>query len=207
MSYVKKEKATDKLKAAAISLFAEKGFHETSVRDIARQAGVNPSLINYHFGGKEDLYRSILEESGNESALRFNRILSEIDSRDEFGFRFKMLVEELVRANFDNFDVQRIIDQVIRNKGDIGEEVFREKHLKILEDFVLFIRSAQDKGFANKETDARLAALLVVAFIRNLGLMREALKSFIDIDIETPEAQKDIVDTLLRLVLTGLKAD
>ena len=205
MTVAKKQKATDKLKRAAVSLFAEKGFHETSVRDIARKAGVNPSLINYHFGGKEDLYRSILEESGEESALRFSRILSGIDSKEEFGFRFKMLIEELVKANFDNFDVQRIIDQVIRNRGDIGEEVFKEKHLTILQDFITFIQSAQDKGYADKEVDPRLAALLVVSYIRNLGLMREALKSYISVDIENKDAQKDIVDTLLKLVLSGLK--
>ena len=95
---IKKEKATDKLKHAAIALFAEKGFHETSVRDIARQAGVNPSLINYHFGGKEELYRGIIEESGKESALRFNRFLSDIESREPSDSHEKNDQKKLIRA-------------------------------------------------------------------------------------------------------------
>ncbi|HNP53387.1 MAG TPA: TetR family transcriptional regulator [Ferruginibacter sp.] len=36
-------------------LFADKGFEGTSVRDIAKQAGVNLAMISYYFGSKEKL--------------------------------------------------------------------------------------------------------------------------------------------------------
>ncbi|MCG3420199.1 forespore capture DNA-binding protein RefZ [Oceanobacillus jordanicus] len=40
---------------AASSLFFQKGFHGTSVRDIAERASVNVSLISYYFKGKQGL--------------------------------------------------------------------------------------------------------------------------------------------------------
>lgn len=40
---------------AASSLFFQKGFHGTSVRDIAEKASVNVSLISYYFKGKQGL--------------------------------------------------------------------------------------------------------------------------------------------------------
>lgn len=49
------------LVAAARDLFAEKGFHATSVRDIAGKAHVNVSMVSYYFGGKEQLYTTIVE--------------------------------------------------------------------------------------------------------------------------------------------------
>ena len=48
--------------AAAIPLFARKGLHGVSVRELARAAGINLSMISYHFGGKEGLYAAVVEE-------------------------------------------------------------------------------------------------------------------------------------------------
>jgi AcrR family transcriptional regulator len=48
---------------AAAKLFAQKGFAETSIRDLAEAAEVNVAAVNYHFGGKENLYRETLRET------------------------------------------------------------------------------------------------------------------------------------------------
>lgn len=44
----------------AEKLFAEKGFHNTSVRDITGEAKANISAINYHFGSKEKLFNAVI---------------------------------------------------------------------------------------------------------------------------------------------------
>jgi AcrR family transcriptional regulator len=46
----------DRLVQAGETLFCERGFNETSVRDIAAAAGCNVASINYYFGGKDNLY-------------------------------------------------------------------------------------------------------------------------------------------------------
>jgi len=46
-----------KLLDAAEKLFAEKGFDGTSVRDITNEAKCNVAAVNYHFGGKDNLYK------------------------------------------------------------------------------------------------------------------------------------------------------
>jgi TetR/AcrR family transcriptional regulator, regulator of cefoperazone and chloramphenicol sensitivity len=45
---------------AAIGLFADKGFEGTTIRAIVTKARVNQAAINYHFDGKEGLYREVL---------------------------------------------------------------------------------------------------------------------------------------------------
>ncbi len=45
--------------AAASALFAERGFHGTTVRDIAARAGVNLAASNYHYGSKKALYLEV----------------------------------------------------------------------------------------------------------------------------------------------------
>src|SRR5262247_386682 len=51
------------LKEAGTALFARRGFAGATADVIARQAGVNKAMINYHFGGKRGLYAAILRES------------------------------------------------------------------------------------------------------------------------------------------------
>jgi len=45
---------------AAEGLFMEHGFEATSLRQITSVAGVNLAAVNYHFGGKEDLFEAVL---------------------------------------------------------------------------------------------------------------------------------------------------
>ncbi len=45
---------------AAEELFAQKGFDEVSVRDLAAAASVNVAAVNYHFQGKENLLREVI---------------------------------------------------------------------------------------------------------------------------------------------------
>ncbi len=46
---------------AAETLFAERGFHATSTRQITAAAGVNLAAVNYHFGTKDGLIAAVFE--------------------------------------------------------------------------------------------------------------------------------------------------
>jgi AcrR family transcriptional regulator len=50
----------DRILRAAQRLFADRGYADTSVRAVVAKARVNQASINYHFGGKDGLYREVL---------------------------------------------------------------------------------------------------------------------------------------------------
>lgn len=51
-----------KIIEVATNLFAKNGFEGASTREICKEAGVNISLISYYFGGKEGLYKKIIDD-------------------------------------------------------------------------------------------------------------------------------------------------
>lgn len=51
----------DAVLSAAREQFSRKGFDAATVRAIAAEAGVDPSMINHHFGTKEQLFMAALE--------------------------------------------------------------------------------------------------------------------------------------------------
>ena len=53
------QKARKRLIDAAEKLFAENGFERTSIRQIITQAQCNVAAVNYHFGGKYNLYLEV----------------------------------------------------------------------------------------------------------------------------------------------------
>ena len=57
---------------AANDLFAERGYEEVSVEDIARAAGVTRGLVHHYFGGRTEVYIALLErlDAMREGSLR-----------------------------------------------------------------------------------------------------------------------------------------
>jgi AcrR family transcriptional regulator len=63
------EETSDRIIAAAGSVFGERGFRATTIRQITARAGVNVAAVNYHFRNKSDLYVRVLREAKRHLAV------------------------------------------------------------------------------------------------------------------------------------------
>ncbi|MBI5589766.1 MAG: CerR family C-terminal domain-containing protein [Deltaproteobacteria bacterium] len=61
----------ERLLSAATRVFADRGFKETTVREICALAGANLAAVNYHFGSKERLYNAVLGDFLSSAFSRF----------------------------------------------------------------------------------------------------------------------------------------
>ncbi|OZU89698.1 TetR family transcriptional regulator [Virgibacillus indicus] len=79
---MKRKPSKQKVIDAAASLFFQKGFHGTSVRDIAEKASVNVSLISYYFKGKQGLLEYGVTQYYEEYLETLEEMLRNTDSLD-----------------------------------------------------------------------------------------------------------------------------
>jgi AcrR family transcriptional regulator len=59
-------KTRDRLLVSASSIFAQKGFRETTVAEICEAAGANISAVNYYFRSKEELYHEVWKRASEK---------------------------------------------------------------------------------------------------------------------------------------------
>jgi AcrR family transcriptional regulator len=67
----------------ALGVFAERGFHPTSMNDLAEAAGVTKPVLYQHFGSKRELYLELLTEVGDRLRDEIGKATSEAASPRE----------------------------------------------------------------------------------------------------------------------------
>ncbi|MFO7654826.1 MAG: TetR family transcriptional regulator [Candidatus Krumholzibacteriia bacterium] len=135
--------------AAAERLFAERGFDGVSVRDLAAEADVNVAAVNYHFQGKENLYREVLLRrlhfkrdasiAALMSAERDARGRPDLDSLVG-DFVRQYLEETLASAHGANF--MRLIAWEMHDPRRGGTTFLRELVLPVHETFTGLLQAA-----------------------------------------------------------------
>lgn len=84
----------DAITRAARESFAERGYHGTSIRDIARRAGLSLSALYHWHTGKQELLAALIEESVEEYFRRCDGALR--DAGDDPARRLAALVRATV---------------------------------------------------------------------------------------------------------------
>lgn len=162
---------------AGAELFATYGFTETTTEMIARQAGVNKALINYHYRSKEGLYREIVESTllplreqleelramklpPDEHLQRFIRVFSELHRT--YPTLSTMILRELLTGGervseliVPHFTFMMKYVAEILNEG-VLEKTFRPvdpflTHLSLISSLVFFFATAKARDHLIKK--------------------------------------------------------
>lgn len=99
------------LLAIAAGLFAEKGFKNTTVRDIADASGILSGSLYHHFDSKESMVDEILSTFQEELFASYDAVLaSDDDARTK--------IEKAVRLSFEAIDKHRHEVAIFQNEAD-----------------------------------------------------------------------------------------
>src|SRR6266571_4628826 len=88
--------------AAAYSVLSQRGIEQTTIKEIARVAGVAPGLVHYYFASKDLLLQEVLQVAGMRYAAMIQRITGTAAGGAE--------LSAVLMSCFDGLAIQKIID-------------------------------------------------------------------------------------------------
>jgi AcrR family transcriptional regulator len=116
-----------RLRAAAKTLFAEKGYEATAISDITRAARTSHSQFLKYYSGKEELRREIIEEQWSELTKAIILTMTSIPSAAE---KLKLALNMFVSflENDPDFRAILLFEQTATRKGGriVADHEFRE---------------------------------------------------------------------------------
>lgn len=133
----------------AETLFAEKGFDGTSIRDISKAAKINIAMVSYYFGSKEHLLEAlILYKTSGLKELLVNLIEEDLEPVE----KINKLIELYINRINCNKGIYRILHFELSSKKRVLEIMsfseIKKANLKSLE---LIIQEGQAKGVFRKD--------------------------------------------------------
>jgi AcrR family transcriptional regulator len=145
------EKRRTAIIQAVRRVFAEKGFHGTTTRELAQAAGVSEALLFKHFPSKEALFTAMLEACcTKEDIVRFERLRSQKPSSTTLVMMIHYLVSFLLeRSGPENEELaiqDRLMLRSLAEDGEFARHVHERIALKWIPAVVDCMRAAEAAG-------------------------------------------------------------
>jgi len=104
----------EQILAAALEVFAEKGFHATRVSDVAARAGVSQGTIYWYFPSKEELFRAAFMSLMESMMTPFGEILAQDLPAQK---KLETLMEMALTYTAEHMDIFLLLFHTATTKG------------------------------------------------------------------------------------------
>ncbi|MGC5326124.1 TetR/AcrR family transcriptional regulator [Brevibacillus sp. SYSU BS000544] len=187
----------EKIKKAALSLFAQKGYYGTSMNDIAVAVGLNKATIYSHYLGKTELFYAVYEDLAFDYEKLNERLFDESkEMKPEERMRY--IFEGYILYYYRNKEIQSFWSQMIlftppelrdKFRADI---IARDQHFQSKMEGIF--AEAMEQGIIRRD----LPIKMVVAF----RSMREGLLTWMRV---IPEIKEEMIHAFWNELWFGLQ--
>ena len=194
MSEQDKEERRGEILAAAKKVFARKGYHATTIAEIAKAARLSYGSIYWYFDSKDALFHELMESEGQALRRHVHEALARpAPGAPDAPFR------AAVQATFEFFEADRaLVKLLFRDSYSLGDRF--EKHLfGIYEGFIgdieQIVADAERRGVV-AGYPPRLVAVSVAALIGQIAHRRVVTDDGLSAAV--------VADFVVSLLLNGL---
>jgi len=178
--------------SATKQVFAERGYHATTIADIARQAGLSYGSIYWYYESKEVLFHELMSAEAAALRAHINDAVRLVPADGDPAGPFKAAV----RATLEFYGADRaLVKLLFRDAFALGaafEQHLNEIHASFVDDAERLVVLAQRQG-ALVGGPARMMAFAITALVGQLAHRRLTT----DDGLDAEEAAEFVVELLL----------
>jgi len=138
------ETVRTRLVAAAIGLFARKGYAATTVREIVEAAGVTKPVLYYYFGNKEGIFHEMMREAMGVFEATIATALATPGSARE---RIQRFLDGVFTLVLEHLDVMRVIDSFYYGPPQGAPAFdFEVIHTRFMDTLTALVREGMEAG-------------------------------------------------------------
>jgi AcrR family transcriptional regulator len=183
-----------RIRNAALELFATRGTKATTIRDVAKEAGVSPGLVQHHFGTKAGLRKAVDEFVLNDARETITDLPQPLDERSaEFAKRMGAVVRDRPAA----------VLYLARSAAD-GDDIALQTFKALVEFGVPQFREMQKAGQLHEGLDLEWAVLQMLLFNLASMLFEPAISHALGEPILSQEGRERWNKAALSLFTRGL---
>jgi AcrR family transcriptional regulator len=162
------------LKAAA-ACFVRRGFHQSTMQEICREADLSPGSVYRYYRGKEEIIAALVEAS----CADFLSLFEAVRDRTDIALAF----DDLADAVLDKIrDPALCILHIEANAEALRNpkmaEIVERRDAAIFSALANMIRQAQSKGVMDEDLDPGMSAEILVALIKGLAMRKSIHPKF-----------------------------
>lgn len=178
--------------AAAVRVFAQRGYDTSRVGDVAAEAGVAYGLVYHYFDSKEAVLEAVFREA-------WGRLLSAIAQAEQTAGtapeRLALVVKIVLRAWRDDPDLVRLLVREVTRNPHVQDEL--DEIGQAFASLERIVAGGQDEGTIRRSLDPRLCAWMLY------GALEEILTGWVlgrlPDDPETvARAECEVIGTVVR---------
>lgn len=182
----------DRIVSAAAQEFYEKGYHNASINDITRRAGVASGTFYVYFDGKYNLYRFLLLQCSHMIRKHLNQAIQGCATRrkaEEVGLREWL---HFVREN-------RYMYHIIWESLYIDKQLFTDYYVSFCRSYMRGIDAAKASGELRQEIDSEVLTYTLMGASNFLGLNWGLFQDY-------PTDVERVVESFMHIIEGGIFA-
>jgi TetR/AcrR family transcriptional regulator len=181
----------------ATRLFAERGLHGVSIRELSHAAGVSISMISYYFGGKEGLYSSVLQEQ-----FACYVYIEEIRNRDASPLeKIEDYIRWTVRRHRDQPYLLRFYTSELTNPTRFFSEIVQPAVGRVIQVLIEIVKEGIARGQFREGLNPVDTVLVMAAMANYYFLSTLATETFIN---HSPERDEELIQHYLDIFTKGI---